>query len=163
MRKSGEADRVDPQARPLGDGRVDEIDPHMPVLAQGVGGAEEHEGAEQVPLDFQEPVRAVAEEVADDGVAGADQAGGEDQPLGDEPGQPADPVDGAAGDEKRRPGRGRAAVSVAHGCHGCVLRGCRARSATAAGRTSAPAQRGCSDGRAIQRDRQAAMQASSMR
>src|SRR5215207_1757536 len=64
------ADGVDPQPRPVGDGRVDEIDAHVPVLPQGVGRPEEDEGAEQVPLDLQQAVRTVAEEITGGGVAG---------------------------------------------------------------------------------------------
>ena len=70
-------------------------------------GTQEDKRPEHVPLDLEPAVGAVAEEVADAGVAGADQGGAEDQPFGDEPGSLAGRIDPAAESKKRRHARPR--------------------------------------------------------
>ena len=51
---------------------VDEVDAHVLVHLERVGRAEQHHAGEHVPLDFQPGVRALAEQIAAAGVAGAD-------------------------------------------------------------------------------------------
>ena len=77
------ADDVDPDARALGHHAVDEVDADVLVHLERVGRAEQHHAGEHVPLDFEPAVRALAEEIAAGGVAGADQAGQQHEPVGD--------------------------------------------------------------------------------
>ena len=58
----------------------DDVDADVLVALQRVGGGEQEHRAEQIPLQLQPGVGADVEGLADDGVAGADQDGGQDQP-----------------------------------------------------------------------------------
>ena len=51
----------------------DDVDAHVLVVQQRVAGAEQEDRREQVPLDLEEGVRAVVEQLAHGGVGGADQ------------------------------------------------------------------------------------------
>src|SRR5665213_382996 len=55
----------------------------MLVHPQRIGRAEHEHRGEQVPLDLEPGIRAVAESIAHQRVAGADQAGQQDAPVGD--------------------------------------------------------------------------------
>ena len=90
------ADDVDPDARALGHHAVDEIDANMLVHLERVGRAEQHHAGEHVPLDFQPAVRALAEQIAAGGIARADQAGEQHQPIGDHADLRVHPIDGPA-------------------------------------------------------------------
>ena len=59
-----------------------EIDAHMLVFQQGVGRRQQEHRREQAPLDFQQAVGTHVEDLAHDGVAGADQHRDQDQPRG---------------------------------------------------------------------------------
>ena len=59
---------------------VEQVDPDMLVQLQHVGGAEQEDAGEHLPLDLEPGVRAEAEEIARRGVAGADQAAEQHQP-----------------------------------------------------------------------------------
>ncbi len=73
----------------------------MLVQPQRLRRAEQHDAAEHVPLDLEPAVGRVAEQVADGGVAGADQAGQQHQPFGNEAGDIADGVDDAGQFEQK--------------------------------------------------------------
>ena len=90
------ADDVDPDARTLGDHAVDEIDAHMLVHLERIGRAEQHHGGEHVPLDFEPAVRAHAEQIAAEGIAGADQAGQQDHPVRHDAELRVEPINRAA-------------------------------------------------------------------
>ena len=77
------ADQIEPELAALGEEQIEDFDPDMLVALEGVGRAEHHQDREHVPLQFEPAVRAVAEGVADHGVAGADQAGGQHQEIAD--------------------------------------------------------------------------------
>jgi hypothetical protein len=51
------------------------------VQAQGLRSSEEYDAAEHVPLDFQQTVRAVANEIADDSISRAYEAGQQHEPF----------------------------------------------------------------------------------
>jgi len=55
----------------------------MLVHLERVGPAKQHHAGKHVPLDFEPGVRALAEQIAAPGVAGADQAGEQNEPVGD--------------------------------------------------------------------------------
>ncbi len=55
----------------------------MLVALEGIGGAEHDHDGEHVPLQLQPGVGTVSERVADHGVGGTDDAGGEDQEVAD--------------------------------------------------------------------------------
>jgi hypothetical protein len=81
-------------ARPRGPKLAGEnVDAHVLVLLQRVGRAEQEDGGEQVPLDFQQPVRTVVENEAHGGIAGADQGHHQHQPECALPTRVADRVD----------------------------------------------------------------------
>jgi len=65
------------------------------VAQQRVAGTEQEDHREQVPLDLEVRVRAVVEQLADNGVGGADQHDDQHEPVDD----PAD----ALGDGVDRP------------------------------------------------------------
>ena len=65
---------------------VDEVDPHVAVQAQRLGGAEEYDHREEIPLHLEPGVRADREEIPRDRVAGAHGAGEQHAPGG-EPGR----------------------------------------------------------------------------
>ena len=81
-RKRDAADEVDPDARALGHHAVEQVDAHMLVDLERIGRAEQHHAGEHVPLHFEPGVRADAEQVAAGGIAGADQAGEQHEPVG---------------------------------------------------------------------------------
>lgn len=67
-----EADDVDPDLRPVGNGTIDQVDADMFVVAQRMRGTEHDDEGEEIPLDLKPAVRTVVEGIADDGVSGAD-------------------------------------------------------------------------------------------
>ncbi|MCY1551130.1 hypothetical protein D9M68_874400 [compost metagenome] len=52
----------------------------MSVAQESETAAQHEDGGKQVPLDFQQRVGAGVEELANDGVARADERGGQDEP-----------------------------------------------------------------------------------
>ncbi len=78
------ADQIEPELAALGEKQIEDLDPDVLVALEGVGCAEHHQDGEHVPLQFKPAVRAVAERIADHGVAGADDAGGEYQEIADD-------------------------------------------------------------------------------
>ncbi len=87
------ADDVDPDPRAFRDHAVDEVDAHVLVHLERIGGAEQHHAGEHVPLDFEPGVRARAEQVAAGRIARADQAGEQHQPVGNHAEFRVQPVD----------------------------------------------------------------------
>ena len=77
------ADQVEPELAAFGDHEIEDFDANMLVALEGVGGAEHHQDREHVPLQFEPAIGAVAERIADHGVAGADDAGGQHQQIAD--------------------------------------------------------------------------------
>ena len=57
-----------------------DVDAHMLVFLQRVRRTEQENGREQIPLDFQQAIRAVVENEADNGIAGADEGHQQNQP-----------------------------------------------------------------------------------
>ena len=90
------ADQIEPELAALGEEQIEDLDPHMLVALEGVGRAEHHQDGEHVPLQFKPAVRAVTERVADHGIAGADQAGGQHQEIADVADLFVEQVDGGA-------------------------------------------------------------------
>ena len=78
------ADHVDPVARALGQRAVHDVDADVLVGEQRPRRAQQEHGTEQDPLDLEPRIGRGVEDLADGGVGGTDQHGGQDGP-GDEP------------------------------------------------------------------------------
>ncbi len=74
------AEQVDPVAEPLREAMVEDIDPDVLVPEQGIGGAEQEDGAEELPLHLEPGIGRHVEDLADHGVAGGDHDRDQDQP-----------------------------------------------------------------------------------
>src|SRR5437588_9374924 len=75
------AQNVDPCLRALRQPARDDVDAHMLVAQQRVAGEEQEDRREEVPLNLEQSVRAVVENLAHDGVGRADQYCYEHQPV----------------------------------------------------------------------------------
>jgi hypothetical protein len=81
---------------------------------RGCTARRQHHAGEHIPLDLEPAVGAFAEQVARHGVAGADQARQQHEPIGDDPEPGVHPVDGAADlEQSNHVSPWRAAVSNA--------------------------------------------------
>ena len=78
------AQDVDPELAAAAQRHVEQVDPDMLVALQRVGGAEHHDHGEHVPLHFEPGVGARVVGIADHGVAAADDAGQQHQPVADD-------------------------------------------------------------------------------
>ena len=79
--KQHAANDVDPDARALRYHPVDQVDADVLVHFERVGAAEQDHAGEHVPLHLEPAVRAFAEQITAHGVAGADHAGQQHQPV----------------------------------------------------------------------------------
>jgi hypothetical protein len=77
------AEDVDPELTAAAQRHVEEIDPHMLVALERIGGAEHDDHREHVPLHFEPGVRALVVGVADHRVAAAYDTGQQHQPVTD--------------------------------------------------------------------------------
>ncbi|MDQ7774864.1 MAG: hypothetical protein Q4615_02600 [Paracoccus aminovorans] len=75
-----DAEQVDPQPRPVRDRAIDQVDPDVFVAVKRRRRAQQDQPAEHVPLHLEPGIGRGVEDLADDGIAGADQDGGQDQP-----------------------------------------------------------------------------------
>jgi hypothetical protein len=66
-----DAENVDPVLRAVRKAAGEDVDADVLVLSQHVGGTEQEDGREQIPLDFQEGVGTPVDRVAGEGVEGA--------------------------------------------------------------------------------------------
>ena len=75
------AEDVDPRLRLHRQSPGDDIDAHVLVAQQRIARTEQEDRGEEVPLRLEERVGAHVEELADDRVAGAEEDGGEHEPV----------------------------------------------------------------------------------
>ena len=104
QQECADADDVDPDLGALAEAAGDDVDLHVLLAQQRVAGGQQEDRGEEVPLDLEQAVRALVEDLAHDRVAGTDEHGREDQPSDPSADELVQPVDQARKGEQRGQG-----------------------------------------------------------